>query len=45
MFRATPASSNIGGHYQMLQLQRYAPDGGRKRSPKHAELIKANKSK
>jgi hypothetical protein len=35
------AGSNIDGHYQKL----YAPDYGRKHHPKHAELIKVNKSK
>ena len=36
---ATPASSNIGGQYQKLQLQWYAPDDGRKHLPKLVELI------
>jgi len=35
------AGSNISGHYQKL----YAPDDGGKHRPKHAELIKVNKSK
>ena len=35
---ATPASSNIGDNFQKLQLQRYAPDDGRKHRPKHVEL-------
>src|SRR5215475_10731266 len=32
-----PAGSNLGGHYQILQIQSSAPDDGRKHRPKHAE--------
>jgi len=36
----TPAFSNIGGQYQKLQIQLLIPDDGRRRRPKHVELIK-----
>jgi len=36
----TPASSNIGGQYQKLQIQSSAPDDGRRHRPKHVELIR-----
>jgi hypothetical protein len=36
----TPASSNTGGQYQMMQIQSSAPDDGRRHRPKHAELIR-----
>jgi hypothetical protein len=39
----TPAVSDIGGYYQMLQIQSIAPNDGRKNRPKHVELTRNNK--
>ena len=38
-----PAGSNLGEHYQVLQIQSSAPDDGRKHGPKHVELTWNNK--
>jgi len=35
----TPADSNVGGLYQKMKIQSSAPDDGRKRCPKHVEMI------
>jgi len=35
--------SNLGEHYQILQIQSIAPDDGRKHRPKHVELTWNNK--
>jgi len=39
----TPASNNLGEHYQILQIKLSAPADGRKHCPKHAELTRNNK--
>ena len=39
----TPAGSDIGEYYQMLQVQSSAPDDGRKHRLKHVELTRNNK--
>jgi hypothetical protein len=39
----TPAGSDIGEYYQMLQIQSSSPDDGRKYRPKHVELTRNNK--
>ena len=39
----TPAGSDIGEYYQMLQIQSSAPDNGQKHRPKHVELTRNNK--
>jgi len=39
----TPAGSDIGEYYQMLQIQSSAPDDVQKHCPKHVELTRNNK--
>jgi hypothetical protein len=39
----TPASNNLGEHYQILQIKLSAPADGQKHRPKHAELTRNNK--
>ena len=39
----TPAGSNLGEHYQILQIQSSAPDNGRKHRTKRVELTRNNK--
>jgi hypothetical protein len=36
----TPAGSNIGGHYQKLEIQSRAPNDGRRHRPKYAVLTR-----
>ena len=38
----TPAGSDIGEYYQILQIQSSAPDDGRKHRPKHVEVTRNN---
>jgi hypothetical protein len=38
----TPAGSNLGEHFQILQIQSSAPDDGRKHRLKHVELTWIN---
>ena len=38
-----PAGSNLGEHYQILQIQSSAPDDGRKHRPKHVKPTWNNK--
>jgi len=37
------AGSNLGEHYQILQIQSSAPDDGQKLRPKHVEMTWNNK--
>jgi len=39
----TPAGSNLGEYYRILQIQSSAPDDGRKHRPKYVELTRNNK--
>ena len=39
----TPAGSNLGEHYRILQIQSSVPDDGRKYRPKRVELTWNNK--
>jgi hypothetical protein len=39
----TPADSNLGEYYQILDIQSSAPDDRRKHRPKHGEVTRNNK--
>jgi hypothetical protein len=39
----TPAGSNLGEYYQILQIQLSAPGDGQKHLPKHGVLTRNNK--